>query len=164
MAFSQVDQRHLESVVGYIGLGMIDEALEEVHAISDSQKKEPPILSVLLAIYQQAHRWKEASEIAQQLVSIQSDNPNWFIAWAYSTRRFDSIEAAQLILLNGLEKHPDHAMINFNLGCYAAQLGNDKQAMLFVRNAVKIDPSYRKIAESDPDLDPIRDQVKELFF
>ena len=38
-----------------------------------------------------------------------------------------------------------------------ALLGNHKQAVAFVTKAIAIEPTYRKVARKDPDLESVRD-------
>ena len=51
-------------------------------------------------------------------------------------------------------------MFWFNLGCYHCQLGETEKGWDCVKNAVEIDPEYKKLAVSDPDLEPFWDTMK----
>jgi tetratricopeptide (TPR) repeat protein len=69
------------------------------------------------------------------------------------TRRTDSIEAAKEILKQALQRHPDEAMVHFNLGCYASQLGDLTLAKAHLKRAFVIEPKCRVMALDDPDLE-----------
>jgi Tfp pilus assembly protein PilF len=75
---------------------------------------------------------------------------------AYATRRVDSIEAARVILLDALAKHPEAAIIHYNLACYDCQLGHLDSAKQFLARAVELSPGYKRIALEDDDLKPLR--------
>lgn len=63
------------------------------------------------------------------------------------------------ILLDAEKLHPKHAMIQFNLGCYACQLGNLEEAKSRVAVAISLDGQFRGKALDDPDLEPLWDEI-----
>jgi tetratricopeptide (TPR) repeat protein len=70
-------------------------------------------------------------------------------------RRQDWAEAERL-LREGLEAHPDNPSILYNLACILAQSGKTDEAFDLLRRSLEAEPKYRKYAESDEDLDPLR--------
>jgi hypothetical protein len=46
-------------------------------------------------------------------------------------------------------------MIRYNLACYECQLGNLDSAKLYLEQAIRMNPGFRKQALDDPDLDPL---------
>ena len=46
-------------------------------------------------------------------------------------------------------------MIQFNLACYEAQLGNIATAKKHLSRATKLDPKFSMMALDDPDLEPL---------
>jgi len=52
---------------------------------------------------------------------------------------------------------PEFGKGYYNVGCMHALLGNQKQAVAFVTKAIAIEPTYRKVARKDPDLESVRD-------
>jgi hypothetical protein len=84
--------------------------------------------------------------VAKKLVEWNSDEPGHFIDWAYATRRAESIHMAHAILTRAAELHPEHGMIQFNLACYEAQLGNLNQAKVHLTRATKADAKFSIIA------------------
>jgi Tfp pilus assembly protein PilF len=90
-------------------------------------------------------------------VEEQPDESGWWILWAFAARRAESLKRAEKILLMAEAKHPKDATIQFNLGCYACQLGNLAAAKTRVRQAVSLDNSFLKHALEDSDLQPLRD-------
>ncbi len=68
--------------------------------------------------------------------------------WAYATRRAESIEAAKLILLEALERHPEVTVVHYNLACYECQSGSVPLAKGHLKLAFKLAPQYRLMARS----------------
>jgi uncharacterized Ntn-hydrolase superfamily protein len=61
-----------------------------------------------------------------------------------------------------LEANPDDAMTLYNLACFESLAGAREDALAHLRRAVALDPSYRELAASDRDFDPIRDALTGL--
>jgi Tfp pilus assembly protein PilF len=80
--------------------------------------------------------------------------------WAYGVRRAHSLDAAEKILLQAASLHPADATIQFNLGCYACQLGRPEEARRRVERAIALDEKFRELAASDPDLEPLRPRAQ----
>lgn len=66
------------------------------------------------------------------------------------------------ICAEGLEHHPDHPGLHYNLACYAARAGRREDALRHIRTAFAGDPRTRDWARDDADLDPIRDALGDL--
>jgi tetratricopeptide (TPR) repeat protein len=73
---------------------------------------------------------EEAAEVAQQ--------------WVYDLNRTQFPESKAV------------ASATYNLGCFYARIGRADEAMYRFKQAFELDPSLKKIAETDRDLDPIR--------
>jgi hypothetical protein len=61
-----------------------------------------------------------AAVVASHLVKVEPEEAGWWINLAYATRRCESIEKAETILLRARELHHNNALIEFNLACYAS--------------------------------------------
>ena len=67
------------------------------------------------------------------------------------------MKAAEKILQEAAERHPQDATIQFNLGCYACLLGELPEAKARVVRAITIDSEFLKNALEDPDLQQLRE-------
>jgi uncharacterized Ntn-hydrolase superfamily protein len=61
-----------------------------------------------------------------------------------------------------LARDSDDALVLYNLACFESLAGNRDDALAHLRRAVELDASYRELAASDPDFDPIRDAVARV--
>lgn len=61
-----------------------------------------------------------------------------------------------------LARDPDDALVLYNLACFESLAGERAEALTHLRRAVELDASYRELATSDPDFDPVRDAIADL--
>jgi Tfp pilus assembly protein PilF len=147
----------ISHVRGYLELGMVKEAKAELDAIPEEEAHRPEAVALRVAMLQATEKWRPLRKYAAELVAADPSEPGWWIVWAFATRRVASVRAAEKILLQAVERHPKDATIQFNLGCYACQLGDLATAKDRVIRSIALDADYLKNARDDPDLQPLRD-------
>ncbi len=141
---------------GYLLLGLIDEAADELSQLPEDWLDKDETLALRAAILQEQHDWLQLQALASDLARRMPAAAEWWIMWAYATRRAESLSAAQAILREAELQHPTEATIPFNLACYACQLGDLGSARLLLARAIALDPSFATSALNDPDLEPLR--------
>jgi tetratricopeptide (TPR) repeat protein len=154
------DQQYWQAAVGYVELGMFQDANSELEKIDPFCRAVPEVLAVRIAIYQGLKKWELMQQIAKRLKEFQPDNVQWTISLAYATRRTYSIEVAMEILLDAKAKFPREAAIPYNLACYYCQLGEMEKAKCYLKQVFKIDSSWRMAALEDEDLRPLWDSLQ----
>jgi Tfp pilus assembly protein PilF len=151
------DQRRLRAAEGYLELGMPLEANDELEEITPEHRAQPQVLGLRVGVYLLAGHWALAATVARHLAKeIEPANPQWWIQWAYAARRAESVAAAETILLAAEPQHNAVAIVQFNLACYAAQLGRLTQARARLARAIDLDAQCKLLALEEPDLEPIR--------
>lgn len=155
-----IPSRHLSAAHGYIKLGLFEDALEELQQLPEAMRNEPGVLAVWLEYYMARENWPEMRRTAVLLTNIEPENSQWWISLAYASRRAESIAAAREVLLIAEELHPVEPTIQFNLGCYACQMGEIQLAREYVERSISMDSAFREMAGSDPDLEPLREAVE----
>jgi predicted Zn-dependent protease len=148
-------QRHLEAAMGYLHLGLAEDANDAIERIPPAMKVSKTVLRLRVDIYLAAGAWEHMREVAAFLVRQWPNEPEHRISLAHATRQCRSIMEAEAVLLDGVELHRDEPIIHFNLACYAAQLGNLTAARVRLACAIALDPDVRLMALDDPDLDPL---------
>lgn len=151
-----LSKRRLSHAQGYLELGMLAEAAAELAHISGPEARTTEVLAVRLTVLHEQRDWPAVREIASELVGRAPDDAAIWITLAYATRRSDSLDAAEMILLEAERLHPREATIQFNLGCYACQRGELQLARQRVAQAIAIDEKFAALALTDPDLQPMR--------
>jgi Flp pilus assembly protein TadD len=150
------DFKHAECAVGYANLGMVNDALEELEHLSPSMAADGGVMEFKLRLLERGQKWSDAASLAAKLATSYPNEARWFVAWAFAKRRSDSIETASKILSEAASLHPKDPLIQFNLGCYAAQRGDLNAAQTHVRRAIELNHDLEKLAHEDPDLEPLR--------
>lgn len=151
----------LSHVRGYLELGMIEAAAAEFSKIDIGVHGESEVLKVSLCLFHEQENWHATRRVAAQLCQREPSIPAWWITFAYATRRAESLEAAEAILLAAVKLHPSEATIQFNLGCYACQRGDLAKAKAYVGRAIALDAQFLATAKTDPDLKAL--QGTDLF-
>ena len=152
-------EKIVTAAVGYLELGMPEDAANELESLLPKEKNTTELLRLRASIYHEAETWALLETVAKELTRREPQELGWWVNWAFATRRTTDIAAARKILLDAEKLHPESAIIHFNLGCYACQLGELDEAKRRVSNAINFDASYRAIAAADCDLEPIRDKI-----
>ena len=148
-------QRRLDAAAGYLALGMIQEANDEIEAIPTPAKISKDVMGARVEIYSAAREWEHMREVAAFLVREWPEDAQHWISLANATRRCRSITEAVAHLVNAMALHPDEPIIPFNLACYAAQAGRIEDAKLCLVRAIALSPDIRQRALDDPDLEPL---------
>ena len=146
----------LSHAQGYLGLGMIAEAAAELDYLPAEARAATPALALRIAVLQEQRDWPALREASIEFVRRSPGEAGGWVTLAYATRRADSLAAAEEILLVAETKHPGDPTIQFNLGCYACQRGDLLEARRRVDRAIVMDPAFRSLAATDPDLAPLR--------
>lgn len=148
---------------GYLGLGLLEAAGQELDAIAPAEQEAAAVLEVRAALHLDARQWALAAGAASRLTRAAPDDPQAWISWAYATRRFKGITAAEPILLEAEKRFgATCALVHYNLACYRCQSGDVAEARRRLLLACRIDPNWRAIALNDTDLEPMWKQIEEM--
>jgi tetratricopeptide (TPR) repeat protein len=161
------DARHLQAAEGWLGLGDVVSASDELEEITLAHQTHPTVLHVRYAIYAKRGQWDMAADMAEKLTPLLPDKPETWIKLAYATRRKTGggIPDAKRILLAAEAKFPADCLIPFNLACYCSQLHEFDQAAQWLKKAAAIDErTVRKMAADDPDLNPLWQSKGKAFW
>ena len=145
-------ERTIQAVSGYLDLGMLLEAWDELESLAPEDRANVNVITLRLEILQRLEKWESARVIAESMATKFPENPDWWIAWAYALRREKSIEEARGVLCEAVQRHPGVALISYNLGCYASVLGEMDEAKKLLHRAFSLDPELKMTALDDPDL------------
>ncbi len=160
------DTHFLSAAVGWLGLGNVAEAEAELSQLSQSALMHPDVLETRWLICAEQKRWDKGLELAQALIKRAPRRASGWLHQAYALRRLPDggLKKAWDALLPAFEKFPDEPTIPFNLSCYACQMRQIDLARTWLKRAAQIGGKeyIRRLALTDPDLEPIRDDVSKL--
>jgi tetratricopeptide (TPR) repeat protein len=147
----------LNPAIGYLELGMLKEANDEIESLPTELKNSSDVLTVRMEIYRAMKNWKLMEVVTRQLWNRHQDNPSFWNEFAFASRHTHGLEEAHSILCEALKQFPDDSLTLYNLGCYESQLGNLESAKARIGEAIKLDPKWKIHALDDPDLEPMWD-------
>jgi len=154
-----MSDRALLAAQGYLELGMVDEALEELSFLRGLEISDPEIVELRLHILMQGQRWDAALTAAEELLLASPDAVPAYIHGAFALHELGrTLEARDLLLKAPPELRKDPTF-HYNIGCYEAVLGNRESAMRSLGESFALDETYRDFALQDPDLKTIYSEL-----
>ena len=82
MPLEPPDQQHWQAAVGYVELGMFEDANDQLEKIDPFNRAAPEVLAVRLAIYHGLKKWELMREIAKRLTDFQPNDIQWITSYA----------------------------------------------------------------------------------
>jgi predicted Zn-dependent protease len=146
-------EKGLEATRGYLTLDLLEDAWIELDSIPPELRAHEAVIELRIQILLKFERWKFARVLAESQAKRLPENPAWWLHWAYALRRERSIIDARGVLWEAAQRHPACALIQYNLACYAAVLGETDEAKVLLAKAILLDDGLRAIAIDDPDLE-----------
>ncbi len=159
------EQHHLDAAEGWLELGNHLEANEELEKIEASLRVHPDVLEVRWQIYAKAKKWEMCVEIGHSAWLITAPaRPDSWIHRSYALHELKRTQEASDLLLPAADLFPGHAMIMYNMACYACQLGNMEEAWDWLEDAFELgDAKQMKLrALKDPDLEKLWAEIGEV--
>jgi tetratricopeptide (TPR) repeat protein len=151
--------RHFAFSRGYFELGMHEAAEEEWKSISEPLRATKPALVLGIEIARKREKWRLMLQRTKLFRDQHPEGADGWLLHSFAARRARSLDAAYTVLAEALREHPEDALVNFNLGCYACLLGKHEEALVHVQRALSIDKKLAEAAVRDPDLKAIRDRI-----
>lgn len=149
-------ETHLSYALGYLQLELVDEAREELSALTAEFLATPPALAVRLEVAMADNAWEEVIALAPELVGHDATQERPWVAWAYALRERERVAEAQETLMAGARLIRDPSpLVAYNLACYACLLGETAEASRLLAGVFSRDKSWRSVAREDPDLAPL---------
>lgn len=158
------DRRHLNAAEGWLELGNVLEANEELERITPEMRAHPDVLCLRWQVHAEAKKWEMAAEVARGISNIVPDSPFGWLHWAYSLHELKRTKEAYEVVNSVVAKFPDEYMMRYNLACYSCQLGKLKEAMAWLEKAIDLagKKDIRTMALDDPDLEPLWRDIGEI--
>ncbi len=141
--------------MGYLELGMIDDALAELRALPPKLRHEPEVLEMEAAIGLQTGRWQLAEDALNALCRQPGACVDLFVDWSCSLYELGRMEECRQALLLAPRERDAHGIWHYHLACLESQRGASEEARQLIRQALCLDPCLRRRAEANPNLSPI---------
>jgi len=148
----------LRAALGWLELGLPEEALSELTALSARERMRRHALELRLLAEMEAHRWNAAADTGRLLCMKEPKEARFFIHAAYCLHETGDTLAARDWLMRGPAALMSDPLFHYNLACYLAVLGEGKRAKSHLDRAFELDESLREAARADTDLASLRSQ------
>jgi predicted Zn-dependent protease len=150
---------------GWLELGNPKESSAELDALPNNLRTHPATLEMRWNISAHLADWKHALELAISLLQLDPENPAGWINQSFCLHEMKRTQDAWNALLPASKKFPLVGTIPYNLACYACQLGRETLAIQWLTKAARLldRKQFKDMVKHDPDLEPIRDQIKNLL-
>ena len=160
----QADRFHLNAAAGWLGLGDIDSAEEELNQISPPMRAHPEVLLTRSEIYFTAQKWETLLPLAEMLLQQAPELDQVWLNRSYALHELKRTQAAFDQLLPAAEKFPRQWLIRYNLACYCAQLGQLEEAMQWLNGAITLTSKkeIKAMALDDPDFEPLQKEIQAI--
>lgn len=146
-------RKHLDYAQGYLGLNLLAEARAELAAISPADRAQPEVIALHVEIAMAASSWARVVTLAKKLAAATPSDERPWIAWAYALREKQRVADARDVLLRGESAiNEPSPLVDYNLACYHALLGDLAEARRRLKRACSREPSWKTEAAHDPDL------------
>ena len=153
------DPMHLKAAAGWIQLGDYDSANDELEKIRAEWRAHPDVLDMRWFIYSHHEQWDACLDITTAIVKTAPDRVWGWIHKAISLRRATGggFEKAKALLLEAAKLFPEDGMIQYNLACYCAQLGQLDAAQEHLDKSYELGDAkqIKLMALDDEDLKPL---------
>lgn len=159
------DRIHLNAAEGWLGLGDLVSASDELEQITPAFRAHPAVLLMRCNIYQAAKKWECMIPIAETLVQQLPKLAEAWLQRSYALHELKRTQEAYDLLLPAAGKFPTLWIIPYNLACYACQLGKFKEAMKRLEKAIDLagkEEDIRLMALEDSDLEPLWKDIGEI--
>jgi tetratricopeptide (TPR) repeat protein len=150
--------KRLEYAKGYIGLGLIKEASDELEAIAEGDWMSVEVLRVRVDLNMEARQWGVVVKLAGQVAEAAPADEQVWISWAYALRELQLVKEAEAVLLRAEKDYGQKsAILHYNLACYACLQGFHEEAGKRLKRAIRLDKRFEDEWADDPDLKALLD-------
>jgi predicted Zn-dependent protease len=158
------DRHHVQAAEGWLELGDDQEAERELARLSREGSRHPSVMDIRWRIQSARSAWDKALEIARLHVESAPDHPAGWIHQSYTLHELRRTQEAMELLQSVATLFPEESVIPYNLACYCCQLGRLEAAQDWIEGAVGIagKANIKRMAEDDPDLEPLRKYIEAL--
>jgi predicted Zn-dependent protease len=160
----QPDIFHLNAASGWLGLGDVVSANDELKQISPAMRGHPAVLLAQCEIFFTAKKWTLLLNMTGILLQQLPDLDFIWINRSYALHELKRTQEALDALLPAAKKFPKQWLIRYNLACYSAQLGQMNEALRLLKQAIRLDgkKKVKIMALEDADFEPLWKEIRSI--
>lgn len=141
---------------GYLELGMPESALQTLGRLGDPATFNSHALYLWGEGLRAMQRYFEAIMPLRRAAKAAPNDIHVRVSLGWCYKRTGRLDLAIDTLEQALIVEPDVALLRYNLACYLSLAGQKRRALHYLSQALAINLTFRELAESEPDFDPMR--------
>jgi len=149
-------RRRFEAAEGYVELGMIDQALAELHPLRQIQEVAYDYHRLLGECYRARENWAAALMEFERCDRLQPESLDVLMAMAWCYKRLNRLDDAIAAMQTAYESHRDEPIVLYNLSCYYSLAGNKPQALSWLGRALRMERRLIELIPKETDFAPLR--------
>jgi tetratricopeptide (TPR) repeat protein len=131
---------------------MLNEALEELGAISETEQTEAAVMLARIRLLLHKREWHSAEALSASGVGLHPEEGEFTVQRAFALHQMDKEDKAREVLQSAPDWIRRTGILHYNLACYEARLGDLSVAKQCIDTAIQINAGIKKSARMDPDL------------
>lgn len=155
--------RRLESVEGYLLLGMPSHALRELDALRKGGFDSPVVTRTRAEALRDLRRYAEALAEYERLDCSELGDLTTLMGMGWCLKRLDRLDEAIEALQRAYRAHPDEPVVLYNLACYLCLAGDKTQCLSWLGRALRMEPNLRHLIVRESDFDNLREDPDFQF-
>jgi tetratricopeptide (TPR) repeat protein len=150
---------HVTAAEGLLELGLPTEAYEELDKLAPEDRQRAEVLRMRFNIHASVGNWDLAKAVATRLVDAYPDDAKHWLSLAAAANHITGKAEAEAVLRRATLAHSKDAGILYALAGCASIAGRIDAAYTLLEEALRIEPSFRLQAISDPAMKPVWDHL-----
>ena len=149
-------EKHLSAALGYLGLGMAQDAWDELEKIDKSEKIDLLALwKVQVEVARALGRWELVAELARHLSKVEPDESLHVFHLAQALRETKGHESALAVYEFAADRWPDFGHLRVAMAVELCALERVSEAKVILREAIKRDPDLRAVVLDHQELEAV---------
>jgi tetratricopeptide (TPR) repeat protein len=152
-------ERYLESARGYLMLEMPRQAIAELKRARELFPGNPCGDWWLLQAeaLRMSQNYDDALDAYRAAGEIGADELTMLMGIAWCYKRTDQLSRAIAAMRRAYRRHPDAAVVLYNLACYYSLAGEKQQALSWLARALRMQSDLARLVADETDFDLLRD-------
>jgi len=140
----------LQFSLGYLNLGMPDEAIRELTSLGAKYQTLPEVISLKAQAFLLQSDWALAATLAEDGHDRYPEMADFYVQQALAYEQLGEPERAISVWEASPEPVRDSGFCHFNIARCEMRLGNLASARRHVQKAIKLEPSLKARLKEDP--------------
>lgn len=153
---SEAAKRLLVEAEGYIALELFDEAARRIEAVSEAGLFPFECAVLRGESLRERDQLDEAVPFFRKALQMKPGDVAATVGFGWCAKRLGQTDLAVAAYEAALERHPDVALLHYNLACYQSLLGRADEALEHLRLAIAKEKAFRDVADAEEDFAGIR--------